>query len=31
MSSIIKGDPAGGHFIEETAKQVFTGLFGKKD
>ncbi|NOJ45701.1 thiamine pyrophosphate-requiring protein [Bradyrhizobium archetypum] len=31
MSSMIKGDEATGHIIGETAKQVFNGLFGKKE
>ena len=31
MSSMIKGDEATGHIIGETAKQVFGGLFGRKD
>lgn len=31
MSSMIKGDEAAGHAIGETARQVFGGLFGKRD
>ena len=31
MSSITKGDAGAGHIIGDTAKQVFGGLFGKKD
>jgi pyruvate dehydrogenase (quinone) len=31
MSSVIKGDEATGHMIGETARQVFDGLFGKRD
>jgi pyruvate dehydrogenase (quinone) len=31
MSSMIKGDEATGHMIGETARQVFGGLFGKKE
>jgi pyruvate dehydrogenase (quinone) len=31
MSSMIKGDDAAGHIIGETARQVFDGLFGKRD
>lgn len=31
MSSMIKGDEATGHMIGETARQVFDGLFGKRD
>ncbi len=31
MSAMIKGDDSTGHMIGETARQVFSGLFGKKD
>ncbi len=31
MSSMIKGDDAAGHVLGETARQVFGGLFGKKE
>jgi len=31
MSSMLKGDEAAGHVIGETARQVFDGLFGKRD